>query len=703
MTKISSDEELYEALKYMPRDWGSIIATRVAMRVLPLVVGRSTPQRQLVYASVRATFISWVARKFPTQGMSFAARSAANAAVRYADRSAARSDSNSAIRSGDADARSADSAARSATRAAAYSASETDVGPTTRSAARSADSASYSADFTDSETIWSSIDTDFKILQLIASQGGAMPQLVGKALWLDEGGIKSQPEWSMRASADFMQFLLEENIYGNIWADWYQSILNGDSVWGLNAKQEEEICVYIALQENAFWERDFKDINIEISGWIEEAREKQNSVKINKIFVSYSEKDEEFAHWIVSVIDRAGVSAVVQYRDFQLVSDFVREIRQGVDNSDKMIAVVSPDYEKSNHCQNEWAAFYDKDPGGAQRKLLPLLVRPTDLNSLSKQIVYSRIYDLSADQAKRKILDAIGFKGDVETPENWPGARILNDLRGSGSGVFNVQPQEDGRLRQSPTTVREDNISGFTPEQIFEDMKDQADDLCQRLQIEDGNQFYSADLKYRAKNWADILSKPIEMAKPLALNSRLVWLLRILAFDVRQGNLASSDQVRLYVSQLQVSYKRLEVIFPALKPYRLSHAHERFELPTDAENAAIEAVLDFFGDEQSAGDIFEELLIQGFQDVSVDRKDARQLPADDDSVETRNVQVEAEMDAGNRTVAVTRWLANADSLFKQGGKTADEAAKTIKKYDAAYKTLAPHLEKVFDYLSRWMF
>ncbi|MBK8457757.1 MAG: hypothetical protein IPL47_12145 [Phyllobacteriaceae bacterium] len=86
-----------------------------------------------------------------------------------------------------------------------------------------------------------------------------------------------------------------------------------------------------------------------------------------------------------------------------------------------MIALYSPDYEASDHCQAEWAAAYAADPGGERHRLFPFLLKPTELNPLARQIVYTNLVGLSAEDRRAAVLRALDYR---------PGRRSSEELKG---------------------------------------------------------------------------------------------------------------------------------------------------------------------------------------------------------------------------------------------------------------------------------
>jgi hypothetical protein len=111
-----------------------------------------------------------------------------------------------------------------------------------------------------------------------------------------------------------------------------------------------------------------------------------------------------------AVLEQAGHTTFAQFKDIAPGNNFVREMQSGLDDSGRMIALYSPEYENSDHCQAEWSAAYNSDPSGKKRKLIPLLLRPTALNSLARQVAYKSLVGLSKEECKAAILDAIAPK-----------------------------------------------------------------------------------------------------------------------------------------------------------------------------------------------------------------------------------------------------------------------------------------------------
>jgi hypothetical protein len=142
-------------------------------------------------------------------------------------------------------------------------------------------------------------------------------------------------------------------------------------------------------------------------------------------FISYTGSDLAYAKFVDQVIRDAGKSVFVQFRNMPVGSNFVNEMNNGLEHSNRFVALLSADYWNSPQCQAEWTWAYNYDPSGKKRFMIPLKIRECDLKPLAKQIVYQSLIDRSQDEATKAILQAAGLenapsKSDILWP---PSAR----------------------------------------------------------------------------------------------------------------------------------------------------------------------------------------------------------------------------------------------------------------------------------------
>ncbi|RNJ51004.1 toll/interleukin-1 receptor domain-containing protein [Methylocystis hirsuta] len=236
--------------------------------------------------------------------------------------------------------------------------------------------------------------------------------------WVAPSVLASEQLWLGRAPPNWVH----ENYslkapHWRPWLDWYQRRLDG-------REAAEDIELLFATLPVDPREKDVAEQNAELARRIAELQEARNGEKRPPagdqwdFFISYSSKDEADAREIVGILEQAGHSTFAQFKDIAPGNNFVREMQNGLESSQRFVALLSPDYEESDHCQAEWAAAYNRDPGGAGRKILPLLLRQTKLSSLASQIVFVNLVGLSGEARRQAILRALAPKPLPKPVEN---------------------------------------------------------------------------------------------------------------------------------------------------------------------------------------------------------------------------------------------------------------------------------------------
>jgi hypothetical protein len=158
-------------------------------------------------------------------------------------------------------------------------------------------------------------------------------------------------------------------------------------------------------------------------------------------FVSYTSVDEGWAAWIAHALEEFGYTVVLQAWDFRPGSNFVIEMQRALQSSDRLIAVLSPDYLAARYPQPEWAAVFAADPEGAKRRLVPVMVRECRPDGLLSQVVQIRIHNLDMAAAKQKLLAGVkAGRAKPVGPPPYPGATA-------------APATDDGVLGQAPARL----------------------------------------------------------------------------------------------------------------------------------------------------------------------------------------------------------------------------------------------------------
>lgn len=143
-------------------------------------------------------------------------------------------------------------------------------------------------------------------------------------------------------------------------------------------------------------------------------------------FISYTGKDKDWAEWIAWQLEEAGYSTIIQAWDFRPGSNFVVNMHQALQETERMIAVFSEDYLKSVYCTPEWAAVFAQDPTGLSQKLVPVKVRECAPSGLLEAVVWISLLDLSEETARQTLLNGLQKdRAKPKHPPKFPGERSV--------------------------------------------------------------------------------------------------------------------------------------------------------------------------------------------------------------------------------------------------------------------------------------
>lgn len=237
MIDISNREELETWLEDKPIEWSQVLATRISLRILPLIFvgfesGNLLREDQQILSRFRAMFISWAARKYPAHDMASTAKAAAEAVNAIPNANATPSVTASAA----------------------------------ASAAASTPANSH-AEF------WTSINEDCEILLGYGPLDPAALRLIAQVLWSARTEGLPFPEWVSEAVTTLERALLAIDGNWHVWIDWYRHILHTHPCWELRAENAERLTVRIAEQNEQFWEKSPKAVNAVIAEWLATLRE----------------------------------------------------------------------------------------------------------------------------------------------------------------------------------------------------------------------------------------------------------------------------------------------------------------------------------------------------------------------------------------------------------------------------------------------
>lgn len=136
-------------------------------------------------------------------------------------------------------------------------------------------------------------------------------------------------------------------------------------------------------------------------------------------FISYNSADKAQAEWIAWQLEAANYTTIIQAWDFGPGENFILAMQKAATEAKRTIAVLSPDYLRSQFTAPEWTAAFVQDPTGEKRLLIPVRIRPVDLTGLLAPIVYIDLVGVTDKQeAQDRLLS--GIKDGRKKPDTEP-------------------------------------------------------------------------------------------------------------------------------------------------------------------------------------------------------------------------------------------------------------------------------------------
>src|SRR5688572_9535261 len=124
-------------------------------------------------------------------------------------------------------------------------------------------------------------------------------------------------------------------------------------------------------------------------------------------FISYTKVDERWALWIAWLLNQEGYSFTIQALDFAPGRDFMHEMRSAMRACRQTIAVLSPEYLKSQYATAEINAALVSDPMGSKGRLIPVRVKKFVMKDLLASRIYIDLIDKNDETARHDFLAGI--------------------------------------------------------------------------------------------------------------------------------------------------------------------------------------------------------------------------------------------------------------------------------------------------------
>jgi hypothetical protein len=187
-------------------------------------------------------------------------------------------------------------------------------------------------------------------------------------------------------------------------------------------------------------------------------------------FISYTGADRAWAEWIAVQLEAAGYTTRLQAWDFRPGSDFVEQMHQAIEQSERTIAVLSQRYLGSVFAAAKWHAIFAKDPTGQQGLLVPVRIEECQPPGLLRTRVYIDLVDTDEPTARRLLLASVEKTGARPTSAPFPGtARAAKRFPGQGPEISNLPARNrnfsgrGGLLELLHASLQEESAAAVVP------------------------------------------------------------------------------------------------------------------------------------------------------------------------------------------------------------------------------------------------
>jgi hypothetical protein len=181
------------------------------------------------------------------------------------------------------------------------------------------------------------------------------------------------------------------------------------------------------------------------------------------VFVSYTGVDEAWAEWIAWQLQQAGYSVFVQAWEWDILpgQDFVHEMHHVSQRARRTMPVLSPAYLSSSAFgEAEWRVAFAADPGGEERRLVPVRVADCRPPALLATRTYIDLVGLGQVEARNVLLAGLKESGRPEDEPAFPASEAPDEAAprfpGSLPPVFNLPARSS-----SPFEGREEDLTGL--------------------------------------------------------------------------------------------------------------------------------------------------------------------------------------------------------------------------------------------------
>jgi nucleoside 2-deoxyribosyltransferase len=124
-------------------------------------------------------------------------------------------------------------------------------------------------------------------------------------------------------------------------------------------------------------------------------------------FISYSSQDKAFVRQLASDLATNGIRTWIGESEIRVGDSLIEKIVEGINQSDFIIAVLSKSSIHSKWVEQELKSGFMKDPTGAKRVLIPIVLEKVEIPPFLRNIKYADLTRTSYQDALNEIIKTI--------------------------------------------------------------------------------------------------------------------------------------------------------------------------------------------------------------------------------------------------------------------------------------------------------
>ncbi len=180
------------------------------------------------------------------------------------------------------------------------------------------------------------------------------------------------------------------------------------------------------------------------------------------VFVSYAGSDRAWAEWAAWHLQDAGYTVELDVWDWQAGENVILRMNDALESCGCVLMLWSGEYfDRNRFTTDEWPALLAERPEERGR-LVPVRVADVTPPILLKPLAYRDVYGVDEDEARARLLAAVGGPSDVHGKPEFPGSGKPKRLRAPAVRPPGVLPSVWKVPRRNPLFIgRDDSFVGL--------------------------------------------------------------------------------------------------------------------------------------------------------------------------------------------------------------------------------------------------